>query len=160
MDYATVTDMTDRFGALELIQLTDLVNIPPSTVDTAAVAVKLGDAQSFIDGYLGQVYRLPITGCLDTGTGTYKAPPVLTRWTCDLARYYLYDDLAPEHEVYRRYKATLAELDRLVDGKLMLMCPTGDPAGELLAANAQTGGDLTEHSFSPRKMTDDTLRGY
>ena len=33
MNYATAADMVTRFGELELVQLTDLENIPPSIID-------------------------------------------------------------------------------------------------------------------------------
>lgn len=164
MSYATVQDMIDRFGELELVQLTDTVNIPPSAVNTARVEVKLGDAQAFVDGYVGQVYRLPLRGCAKSATQPggpmeYVAPPVLTRLTCDLARYYLHDDLAPENEVYRRVKAALKELEAIAAGATQLACPWGGSPGELVGADAQQGAEVA-YSFSPRQVTDDTLRGF
>lgn len=163
MSYATVADMVARFGALELIQLTDVDNIPPSTIDEARVELKLEDASSFIDGYVGQVYRLPLLGCrtpmIPGQPVEYAMPPVLVRMACDVARYYLHDDLAPENEVYRRYKAVLAELDAIALGKSMLSCPWGGSPGVLVAADAQQGTDV-HFDFSPRAVTDDTLRGF
>lgn len=163
MIYATVANMVDRFGELELIQLTDLDNMPPSTMGTARVAVKLEDATAFVDGYVGQVYRLPLQGCakpatLPGGAVEYVAPPVLTRITCDLARYYLHDDLAPENEVYRRYKAAVKELDDIASGKALLACPWGGSPGELVGGDAQQGSE-TSYSFSPRQITDG-MRGF
>lgn len=164
MLYATLQDMIARFTQQELVELTDTVNIPPSTVDEARVAVKLGDAQAFVDGYVGQVYRLPLVGCakpatLPGGEPEYVAPPVLMRLTCDLARYYLHDDLAPENEVYRRYKAALKELDAIANGTAMLSCPWGGSPGELVASDAQQGNEVS-YSFSPRQITDETTRGF
>lgn len=164
MSYATVQDMIDRFGELELVQLTDTVNIPPSAVNTARVEVKLGDAQAFVDGYVGQVYRLPLRGCAKPATVSgsaleYVPPPVLTRLSCDLARYYLHDDLAPENEVYRRFKAAVKELEAIAAGAAQLACPWGGSPGELVGADAQQGAEVA-YSFSPRQVTDDTLRGF
>lgn len=162
MAYATITDMTARFGQRELAQLTDCTNIPPSTVNTVTVQLKLDDAAAFVDGYVGQVYRLPLRGCAKPtgGAPVYVPPPVLVRLCCDLARYYLYDDLAPEHEVYRRYKAALAELEAVAEGRAQLACPWGGSPGDLIAADAQTGDPDTRYSFGPRAITDDTLRGF
>jgi phage gp36-like protein len=165
MDYATQADLVARFGERELIQLTDRVNIPPSTIDADLVALKLADAQAFIDGYVGQVYRLPLAGCLRPpaifgGEPDYVPPPALTRLACDLARYYLYDDLAPENEVYRRFKAAVKELDTVATGGSQLACPWGGSPGELARSDTQSGGDLAQHCFSPRKITDDSLRGF
>lgn len=161
--YATVADMVARFGALELIQLTDADNIPPSTLNTARVEIKLADAAAFVDGYVGQVYRLPLSGCAKVGVGgvtEYVPPPVLTRLSCDLARYYLYDDLAPEHEVYRRYKAALRELEAIATGAAQLACPWGGSPGELIGTDAQSGQNEVMYTFSPRAMTDDALEHY
>lgn len=163
MAYATIADITARFGEAELVQLTDTVNIPPSTVNPVRVALKLEDAAAFIDGYVGQVYRLPLRGCAKpapNGGTVYVPPPVLTRLACDLARYYLYDDLAPEHEVYRRYRAAVTELETIAEGRAQLACPWGGSPGELLGSDAQSGSAETQHCFSPRAITDETLRGF
>ncbi len=162
MAYATLADMTARFGESELAQLTDDANIPPSTVNPVTVTLKLDDAGAFIDGYVGQVYRLPLRGCAKPTAGEplYVPPPVLTRLSCDIARYYLYDDLAPEHEVYRRFKAAVAELEAVAEGRAQLACPWGGSPGDLIGADAQSGSAETEHCFSPRAITDDTLRGF
>lgn len=164
MSYATVADMVARFGAEELVQLTDLDNIPPATIDTARVEVKLADADAYLDGYVGQVYRLPLRGCLKPatvpgGAPFYVAPPLLVRLACDVARYYLHDDLAPENEVYRRYKAATKELEAIATGAAMLSCPWGGSPGDLVAADAQTGGQV-EYDFAPRAVSDCTLRGF
>lgn len=164
MSYATVSDMVARFGEQEMVLLTDLVNIPPTTIDEDRVALKLEDATSYVEGYIGQVYRLPLRGCLKPATvpggePVYVSPPVLVRLVCDVARYYLHDDLAPENEVYRRYRAATKELEAIADGKALLSCPWGGSAGDLVAADAQQGTDV-EHCFSPRAVTDDTLRGF
>ena len=165
MIYATVADLVARFGELELVQLTDLVNIPPSVIDTARVETKVDDACAFIDGYVGQVYRLPLAGCAKPVTVVGTAPemvppPVLVRIACDLARYYLHDDLAPENEVYRRYKAAVKELEAIAAGGAQLACPWGGSPGALIAADAQSGGTEVWSEFSPRQVTDDTLRGF
>ncbi len=163
--YATPADLVARFGERELVQLTDASNIPPSVIDVARVETKLGDAAAFVDGYVGQVYRLPLLGCAKPltapgGEVQYAPPPVLTRLTCDLARYYLYDDLAPEHEVYRRYKAAVRELEAIAEGVAQLACPWGGSPGELIGADAQSGSGEVRYQFSPRSMTDDNLRGF
>lgn len=164
MNYATLADMIARFGEQEMILLTDLVNIPPDTVDAARVETKLADAQAFVDGYVGQVYRLPLRGCLKpatvpAGIPEYVPAPVLTRLACDIARYYLHDDLAPENEVYRRYKAALKELETIATGGALLSCPWGGAAGELIGADAITGEE-TRYCFASRQITDETLRGF
>lgn len=165
MIYATVVDLVARFGELELVQLTDLENIPPSIIDVRRVETKIGDACAFIDGYVGQVYRLPLAGCakpvaVPGASPETVAPPVLVRIACDLARYYLHDDLAPENEVYRRYQAARKELEAIAAGGAQLACPWGGSPGVLIGADAQSGGNEVWAEFSPRAVTDDSLRGF
>lgn len=163
MHYATVQDMIDRFGERELIQLTDPEIV---AVQAARAERALGDAQALVDGYLGRVYRLPLAGCAkpapvpgDPGAVQLVPPPQLTRITCDVARYYLYDDIAPEHEVYIRYKAADRELGLVAEGRAVLSCPWGGTPGPLVAGDAP--GDAEVHyGFSARQITDDSTRGF
>lgn len=80
MPYATQTNLIDRFGALELIQLTDRTNTPPSTIDATVVARAIADSDAVIDGYLRGRYSLPLA----------VAPELLVKVACDLARYALH----------------------------------------------------------------------
>ena len=95
----------------------------------------------------------------DLGAVQLVAPPQLTRVVCDVARYYLYSDLAPEHEVYLRYKAAERELMQIAEGKSVLSCPWGGVPGALVAGDAPGDAEVF-HSFSPRRITDETLRGF
>ena len=165
MIYATVADLEKRTSRLELVQLTDLENIPPSVIDTGLVETKIADACALIDGYVGQIYRLPLAGCLKPadqpdGDALRVAPPVLVRIACDLARYYLHSDLAPEHEVYRRYQSAMKDLQAIADGKATLACPWGGTPGDLLAADVQSGGNEVFWQGSPRQITDESLQGF
>lgn len=163
MNYATVQDMIDRFDVVEMVQLTDpdILVVKPAKIELA-----LADAQALADGYVGRVYRLPLAGCSkpaavqgNPGAVVFVAPPQLTRIVCDVARYYLYDNLAPEHEVYLRYKAAERELQAIGDGKSVLACPWGGTPGALVAGDAP--GDAEVYfGFSPRQITDDSTRGY
>jgi hypothetical protein len=77
-----------------------------------------------------------------------------------LTRYYLHKDyLAPEHEVYVRFKAAVKELEALATGKTQLACPWGGSPGELLAADAQSGSAEVYYT-GQRRVTDDTTRGF
>ncbi|MBX3655699.1 MAG: DUF1320 domain-containing protein [Ramlibacter sp.] len=158
MQYATTQDLIDRFSERELIQLTD--PDAQAAVQTARVELVLGDAQAYADSYVGQVYKLPLKGCAKPvgASVEYVAPPQLTRIVCDVARYYLYDDLSPEHEVYLRYKAAERELQAIAQGAATLACPWGGAAGQPAGDGPVTGEVIS--SFSPRSITDDTLRGY
>ena len=163
MNYATVQDMIDRYGEPEMVQLTD-----PDIVTVQALKAEraLADAQAFADGFVGRVYRLPLPGCSkpapvpgEPHAVQWVPAPQLTRIACDVARYYLYSNLAPEHEVYLRYKAAERELTQIADGKAVLACPWGGAPGLLVAGDAPGGAEVLYH-FSPRQVSDDTLRGF
>lgn len=163
MMYATVQDMSDRFGEPEMIQLTDPEIV---SVQVAKAQRAIDDAQAFADAFVGRAYRLPLPGCPkptplpgDVGAVTYVPPPQLTRIVCDVARYYLYTALAPEHEVYLRYKAAERELQAIADGKAVLACPWGGVPGLLVAGDAPGDAEVF-YQFSPRQITDDSLRGF
>lgn len=165
MIYATSDDLVTRYGEQELIELTDLANTPPEAIDAERVAAKIDDACAVVDSYIGQVYQLPLTGCAKPPTPPetaveYVAPPALVRITCDLARYFLHYNLAPENEVYRRYKDAMKELEAFAAGKAQLTCPWGGSPGTPIAADAQSGGNEVSYEFSPRAVTDDSLVGF
>ncbi len=159
MQYATVQDMIDRFGEPEMIQLTDGGDL--AEVKAARIQLKLGDAHALADGHLGRVYALPLAGCakpVGVGAVEYVPPPQLTRIVCDVARYYLYDDLAPESEVYRRFKQATAELQAIADGKARQVCPWGGEAGA--PADQGPASGETWHSFGARQIGADVDGGY
>lgn len=163
MNYATVQDMIDRYGEPEMIQLTDpdILAVQASKAQRA-----LDDAQAFADSFVGRVYRLPLPGCSQPApvpgephAVQWVAPPQLTRVVCDVARYYLYSNLAPEHEVYLRYKAAQQELAQIAEGKVVLSCPWGGTPGALVAGNAPGDAEVL-YGFAPRHITDTSLRGF
>jgi phage gp36-like protein len=167
MSYATIADMTLRFerNDKELTRLTDAVNMPPTTIDTAAVQAALDDATAEMDSYLAQVYQMPLLGCAVPGTTPlqYKAPPMLVRICCDFARYNLYDERATDQvkELYKRWTDWLKDL---VAGKAQLMCPappesTGGLAGVPVGNNPQIN-DGVHSCFEQRIFNRSTLSNY
>lgn len=159
MQYATVQDMIDRFGAPELIELTDAAE--QAAVQAARVQLKLDDAQALADGYLGRVFALPLAGCakpVGVDAVEYVPPPQLTRIVCDVARYYLYDDLAPESEVHRRFKNASAELAAIAEGRAVLGCPWGGAPGSPATAGPAAGD--THFDFAPRAIGAGVSGGY
>lgn len=127
MSYATTQDMIDRFGADELIELTDRANL--GQIDATVLARALADADAEINGYLVSRYQLPLP----------TIPPVLTRIAADLARYAIYDDRATERITGRRNDA-VQFLQSLAKGTVSLgldplSVPVTDAAGVQIISN-------------------------
>lgn len=144
MTYATQQDMVDRFGEKELVELTDKVNKPVSTINDATVNLALGDAAALIDGYIGKLYRLPLS----------SVPPVLTKVMCDIARYYLHGKSAEKDgPVERAYNEAVAWLTSVSKGVVTIPDAEG-------VAPVQAGGGSVKASAPGRVMTRDSLRDF
>lgn len=109
MAYTTQQDLIDRFGAVELAQLTDEVD--GQVIDPVVVAKAIADADAEIDSYLGVRYALPLS--------VSPIPPVLERIASDIARYYLFDDRVTE-AVRVRYQSAVALLKSFSAGTVTL----------------------------------------
>jgi phage gp36-like protein len=120
MSYCTAQDLTDRFGEQELIQLTDRTNT--STIDTAVLNQAISDATAEINGYL--LAYLPLA----------TLPANLVRLACDIARYYLYDDLVSV-QVEKRYSQAIDYLKLVAAGKIPL---ASDALGSAAPAATET----------------------
>lgn len=114
MDYATQQDMVNRFGEEELIQLTDQVG--RGVIDSARVIWALNDAHGEIDAHLEPRYQLPLT----------VVPRMLVAIACDIARFHLYDDAAPEG-VAKRYDNAIRLLRSIARGEVQLGAASESP---------------------------------
>lgn len=113
--YATANDMMGRFGDAEMLQLS--ARAGSDVVDQA-----LDDAMAEIDIYLSNRYKLPLD----------PTPPVIKRVACDIARYRLYDNAAPD-EVRKRYEDATRLLRSLADGVTSLGLPgIVEPNGQVV----------------------------
>lgn len=106
MTILTPTDLLERFGERELAERTDREHY--ATVDLAVVERAIADAEADINAYLAPVGLVGI-----------DPPKALVIKGCDIARYYLYDDGAPEI-VIERYKTAIAWLKDVMRHPQML----------------------------------------
>lgn len=139
MTYTTQQDMVDRFGQVELLQLTDRDNT--GSIDTTVLNRALEDADTEINGHLEGRYTLPLV----------RTPAILVTYACDIARYRLYDDRATE-QVTKRYDTAMKFLRLVAEGRLSLGL---DDQGE---ATAPAGGP--SHASEERVFTRDSLYDY
>lgn len=121
MSYATAQDMLSRFGESELAQITNTDNPTATSYDPIVLDSALGDGAEEIDGYLRSAkYALPLA----------STPALLTRLNCDIARYILWDQAAPE-AVKIRYQDAVKILQGLAAGKVSLGIETAAKSSTL-----------------------------
>lgn len=119
MPYCTQQDLVDRFGNDELVELTDRQQL--GEIDAAVVTASIADATADIDMYLSVRYALPLA----------TVPTVLTRLCCDIARFYLHDNAAPER-VEKANAAAIELLQAIAEGKIDLQTGSTSGAGDVL----------------------------
>ena len=113
--YATTVAMISRFGERDLQLLTERENSMPGEINLPVLEQALTDASAEIDSYLAGRYQLPLS----------NAPDVLERNCCDIARYLLLGDRAPE-QVEKRYQAVVKWLTLVSKGDIQLGLADGE----------------------------------
>lgn len=136
--YCTQSDLETRFGAEEILELTD--RDADDVMDAGVLDVVIADASATIDSYIAKRYDLPLP----------QVPPVLTKVACDIARYNLHGDL-PTDTVSDNYKQAINFLRDISSGKAVLDVQGNEPTS---APN-----DILVDA-SPRVFTHDTLKGF
>ncbi|BCW89964.1 hypothetical protein sos41_31320 [Alphaproteobacteria bacterium SO-S41] len=121
MTYATKQNLIDRFGETELARLTD--KAAATTIDDTVIERALTDADAKIDGYVSARYAAPLA----------PVPPLVNQIATAIARYYLWEDGAPEH-VRKGFEDALSDLKRIADGTVVL------PGAAAAAAGASAPG--------------------
>lgn len=140
MTYAVKQDLIERYGAQDILQLTD--HSHTDSIDDDVVSRALADADAEINGYLAARYTLPLT---DT-------PPLVKRLACEIAYYLLFRAL-PTELAADRYTKAVAVLKGLSNGTVSLglnSTGTGEPGTEA----------AVEHAGPERIFTGQTLDGY
>jgi len=102
--YCTQAGMQKRFGESELIQLTDRTRT--GAMDDEVVTQAINDAASRINAKLRTRYTLPFT----------TTPAELEPLACDIARFLLWGEAAPEI-VKDRFSAAMRELTDYATGR-------------------------------------------
>lgn len=139
MSYATQEDMVERFGLQEIIQRTDRER--SGMVDAAVLDRALIDADARIDGYLSGRYKTPLT----------TVPRLIVGISCDLARYFLYDDIATDG-VKKRFDDAIKLLESISKGNISLGVDYG--------MNEAQPVHGVKYSAPGRVFNDSSLEGY
>jgi phage gp36-like protein len=142
MSYASLQDLTDRFGERLLIDLTDRGEEAANTVDTEIVERALADADAQIDGYLMAAgYVLPLS----------QTPPLVQSLAIDIAIWKL-NVFEPGPKVEADYKAAIRSLESIAKGIIRLPVNGAEPADD------GSGSAMTTDRYRP--MTADNLKGF
>lgn len=143
MVYVTQQGLIERGWERQLIQLTDKVNRPATTIDDTIVARHIADAESTIDSYLAKRYRLPLT----------QVPPVLEKVAADLAIYFLHGStVEKDGAVAMAYRNAMQWLSDVSKGTVTI-------EGATETAPAQAGGGQILTAGPERQLTRDSLSG-
>lgn len=143
--YATVADMTARFGETQMIRLSRPEDRTAETVDEVKITTALTDATAVIDGYVRGRYLVPIA----------SPPKEIVRAACILARY----DLAqgehtdPSEEMAKSRKDVITWLENIAKELIHLDVPAAAPVGAAVGSGPRM-------SDRDRIMSRDSLRGF
>lgn len=127
MSYATQAQLVERVGLKELAQLSGSTD--GFTLDADLLAQALADADAQIDAALAKRYAVPLVPGV-------AVPDLLVRIACEIARYLLRRDGAPE-TVVKRYEGAVAMLADLAAGRTVLAGLAAAPSGSASVADAQ-----------------------
>lgn len=138
VSYAVLQDLIDRYGAPELIALTDRAGT--GSPDPTVTGTALDDATMTIDSFLAGRYLLPLQ----------TVPPVVTLWCCNIARFLLWKD-QPSDAVTTLYKAAISSLVLVQAGKMTLQAN---------AVETPENGETIVVEGAPRQFDRHSLRGF
>ena len=117
MAYATLDDLTLRFGETEILRNAAEDGQVDGPVNTTRVATLLNAATAVVDSYLGRRYQTPLS----------PVPDVVVDATCALARYALASggQSTPSDQMRDGRRDAMAWLKSIAEGTATL--PDADP---------------------------------
>lgn len=141
MTYASLGQLTERFGERMLLQLTDRSRPPAGAIDTGVVDRALADTDAVIDGYVAGRYALPLS----------EVPPLLVDLALVIAIYKLHP-AAPEQKIKDDYEFALKSLGQIASGTIRLPAQGIEPVS--------SGASGVVAIDRARDFTPENLRGF
>jgi phage gp36-like protein len=139
--YATLQQMTDRFGSALLVALTDRAAVATGLVDSTVVTKALADASEVIDGYLAAKYVLPMASI-----------PGMVSDLCQSIAVYKLHITQPDEKIARDYQDALKALRDISDGRLRIPVAGLDPA-----SSSASGVQIVDRE---RPFSEDNMKGF
>jgi phage gp36-like protein len=120
--YCAKADLVERYGSVELAQLTDETSA--HSADDGEITKACDEASSLIDSYLSARYAVPVS----------PVPTMVRMWACAISRKLLWKDRAGgDSAVTLAFDTAMSQLKDVAKGIAGLPSSTG-------ALPAQTGG--------------------
>lgn len=141
MTYATLDQLTKRYGEQMLVLLTDRGEIPTGLIDTDVVDQTLSETDGVINSFLVGRYTLPLA----------QTPDPLPSIAEAIAIWKLHRHETDE-KIKDEYKDAMAMLDRLSKGVIKL-----DIAGVEPPTVSSTGVKITDRD---RPLTAENMKGF
>ena len=141
MPYATLQQLSDRYGVAMLLDLTDRAEVATGAIDADVVDRALADADELINGYLAARYTLPLA----------ITPGLVAVLAAQVAIWNLHTG-SPNEKVAEDYKQALRTLEAISKGTIKL--PVG---GVEPASSGGTGARMTDRE---RPLTAENLKGF
>lgn len=141
MTYATLQNLTDRYGARTLVALTDRGEVATGVVDADVVARALADTDAQIDGYLATRYALPLA-----------AVPALVSDLAQVIAIWKLHPYDPDAKIRKDYDDALRVLRDIADGRARLDVGGVEPQG-----GGSGGVTITDRE---RPLSETNLKGF
>lgn len=141
MTYATLQQLTDRYGSQMLVNLTDRAETASGLVNEAVIERALADTDAFIDGWLKARYVLPLA----------DVPPLLADIAQVIAIWKLHTH-QPDQKIETDYKDARKTLEAIADGRVRLPVAGVEPAG-----SGESGARITDRE---RPLTEANMKGF
>jgi phage gp36-like protein len=141
MTYATLEQLTDRYGEQMLVLLTDRGPVATGTIDITVVDRALADTDAMIEGFLTDRYVLPLA----------ETPPLLSAMAQRIAIWELHRH-NPNDKIEKDYKEAMAFLDRIGKGIVRLSVAGVEPV-----TTNSGGARITDRE---RPLTAENMKGF
>lgn len=141
MPYATLQQLTDRYGRAMLVDLTDRADVATGAIDTDVVDRALADADEVINGHLIKRYTLPLA----------PVPGLIAELAATLTIWKLHIG-SPNDKITEDYRQAMRSLSEIARGNVGIPAAGVEPA-----ATGGTGARITDRE---RPLTAENLKGF
>ena len=142
MSYASLAQMTERFGTALLVYLTDRATVPTGVINSVVVDRALVEADAMIDGYLAGRYKLPLAA----------TPPLLADIAQVVAIWKLHNS-EPDPKITKDYDLALRSLRDIASGTVRIP----GAAGVEPESSGESGARITDRE---RPLTAENMTGF